>query len=82
MMKMATALIQCMMRSGRGWSWRSLRGVDVTIWLDIDDFPLTGGPATPPEGMRDIAVCFRGFVINGPPDFIPNEVSGVVKGAE
>jgi hypothetical protein len=21
----------------------------VTIWLDIDDFPLTGGPATPPE---------------------------------
>jgi hypothetical protein len=54
----------------------------VTIWLDIDDFPLTGGPATPPEGMRDIAVSFRGFVINGPPDFIPNEVSGVVKGAE
>ena len=49
MMKMATALIQCMMRSGRGWRRRSLRGVDVTIWLDIDDFPLTGGPASPPE---------------------------------
>src|SRR4029077_18662221 len=26
MMKMATALIQCMMRSGRGWRRRSLRG--------------------------------------------------------
>ncbi len=34
------------MRSGRGWRRRSLRGVDVTIWLDIDDFLLTGG--TPP----------------------------------
>lgn len=33
-------------------------------------------------GMRDIAVSFRGFVINGPPDFVPNEVWGVGKGAE
>ncbi len=27
-------------------------------------------------GMRDSTVSFLGSMINGPPDFVPNEVSG------
>ena len=45
MMKMASALIQCIMRTGVGWRRREERGVDVTIWFDIVDSPHMGARA-------------------------------------
>src|SRR5215469_6873904 len=42
MMKMASALIQCMMRTGAGWRRCEACGGDVMIWLDIVDSPHVG----------------------------------------
>jgi len=38
MMKIASALIQCMMRNGSGCSCRFLRPVDLTAGDDIDEY--------------------------------------------